>query len=44
MALTDNNSVDRSENQNLSRFVDNLTLEAQRTLSRLINSWENAKK
>jgi len=40
MALPDDHSAARTENQSLSRFVDNLTLEDQRTLSRLLNSWE----
>jgi hypothetical protein len=40
MALPNDHSVARTENQSLSRFVDNLTLEDQRTLSRLLNSWE----
>ena len=40
MALPDDHSVARTENQRLSRFVDNLTLEDQRTLSQLLNSWE----
>ncbi len=29
-----------SENQRLSRFVDNLTIDDQRALSRLLNNWE----
>ncbi len=29
-----------SENQRLSRFVDNLTIDDQRALTRLLNNWE----
>ncbi len=40
MALPEDNPDTRTENQRLSQFVDNLTLDDQRTLSRLLNSWE----
>ena len=40
MALPEDNPATRTENQRLSQLVDNLTLDDQRTLSRLLNSWE----
>jgi hypothetical protein len=40
MALSEDNPDTRSEDQRLSHFIDNLTLDDQRALSRLLNSWE----
>ena len=40
MALSDENSDIRPQDQRLSQFVDKLTLDDQRALSRLLNSWE----
>jgi hypothetical protein len=40
MALSENNRAIRAEDQRLSQFIDNLTLDDQRALSRLLNSWE----
>ena len=40
MALPEDHSTARTESQKLSQLVDNLTLDDQRTLSRLLNSWE----
>ena len=40
MALSEDNPDTRSEDQWLSYFIDNLTLDDQRALSRLLNSWE----
>ena len=39
MALNEDNPELRTENQRLSQFVDNLTVEDQRTLSRILSSW-----
>jgi len=41
MAPSEDNAVSRIENQQLSKVVDNLTIDEQRTLSRLLNSWED---
>ena len=41
MAPSEDNPVSRIENQQLSKVVDNLTIDEQRTLSRLLNSWED---
>jgi len=40
MALSENNPAARTEDQRLSQFIENLTLEDQRALSRLLNRWE----
>ena len=40
MALSEDNPATRTEDQRLSHFIDNLTLDDQRALSRLLNSWE----
>jgi hypothetical protein len=40
MALSEKNPDSRTENPRLSKFVDNLTLDDQRALSRLLSSWE----
>ena len=40
MSLPNDNLGSRSENQRLSQFVDMLTIDDQRALSRLLNSWE----
>lgn len=40
MALSENNPDIRTEDQRLSNFVDNLTLDDQRALSRLLNRWD----
>jgi len=40
MALSDENPNIRPQDQRLSQFVDKLTLDDQRALSRLLNSWE----
>lgn len=40
MSLPKNNLGSRFENQRLSQFVNTLTIEDQRALSRLLNNWE----
>ena len=40
MALPEDHSAVRTDGQSLSRIVDNLTLDDQRALSRMLNSWE----
>jgi PilZ domain len=40
MALSDDNPDIRTQDQRLSKFVDKLTLDDQRALSRLLNSWD----
>jgi len=40
MALSEKNPAIRTENQRLSKLVDNLTLDDQRALSRLLNRWD----
>ena len=40
MALSEENPATRTEEQRLSQFVEKLTLDDQRALSRLLNSWE----
>jgi hypothetical protein len=40
MALSEDNPATRTEDQRLSQFIDNLTLDDRRALSRLLNSWE----
>ena len=40
MALSKDNPATRTEDQRLSHFIDKLTLDDQRALSRLLNSWE----
>jgi len=40
MAGSEDNPATRAEAQRLTQFIDNLTLDDQRALSRLLNSWE----
>ena len=40
MALSEDNPATRTEDQRLSQFIDNLTLDDQRALSRLLNKWD----
>ena len=40
MALNEDSSNSQPANQRLSELLDDLTLDDQRTLSRLLNSWE----
>jgi len=40
MALSKDNPATRTENQRLAKFVDDLNLDDQRALSRLLSSWE----
>ena len=40
MALSEDNPATQTEDQRLSQFIDNLTLDDQRALSRLLNSWD----
>ena len=40
MALSEDNPATQTEDQRLSQFIDNLTLDDQRALSRLLNKWD----
>jgi hypothetical protein len=40
MALSDDQPARRTQRHQLSQFVENLTLDDQRALSRMLNAWE----